>query len=186
MKFVQKDDGTWTVNIVNGDWERDDGFDTAMNVSLLTDARAPSNIVPIAKNRRGWIGDLFNTVADRVLGSLLWTLDQKRLRQTEVNQAVSYASQALNWFIADGLVKNIEVSGAIVPKRGIRLTILITAPTGEVITRYLDLWENTGRQTSVQSTRVEQNQIEFTRSFPQQMQNWYTVLTDSGIDDILL
>jgi phage gp46-like protein len=66
------------------------------------------------------------------------------LTQTNVNEAVDYARKALNWLVEDGICKNVTVSGEIIPRLGIRLTINIFAFSGRVETQYYNLWEATG------------------------------------------
>lgn len=144
VRLLQGDDGVFDVVIENGDLEAEDGFETAIYISLLIDARAPSSIVFKPENRRGWLGNVATPVTGRELGGLLWLIEQSRLNQGTLNEAVSYARQALNWFVEDGLAEKVEVSGEIVPRSGITLTIVITALNGKTETHYVDLWEVTG------------------------------------------
>jgi phage gp46-like protein len=131
----------------NGDFEQEDGFDTAILVSLLTDARAPADIVKQPENRRGWMGNIESPVENRELGGLLWLIDQRRLTQETLNDARDYATKALNWFVTDGLAKAVEVTGEIVPRSGIALTIIITTLDGRTQSHYVPLWEVTGNAT---------------------------------------
>jgi len=144
-KLTQDEFGAFDLTIVDGDFESVEGFDTALNLSLLTDARAPENRVAIPENRRGWLGDLNSPVVDRKLGSLNWLLNQRRLTQDTLNDAVSINRDALNWFVEDGIAKTIEVTGEIVPRQGIALTIIITTFDGRTETHYVPLWEVTGQ-----------------------------------------
>ena len=50
----------------------------------------------------------------------------------------------LNWFVEDGIANSVVVSGEIVPRSGIRLTVVFTAQSGKVSNHYFNLWENTG------------------------------------------
>ncbi len=144
VRLLQGSDRIWDIVIENGSIATEDGFDTAITMSLFTDARAPEAKVEIPEFRRGWLGNIESPVDGREIGSLLWLLEQKRLIQNTLNEAISYARSALNWFVEDGLAKRIEVSGVIVPLSGVALTIIITAPDGQTETHYRNLWEVTG------------------------------------------
>jgi phage gp46-like protein len=128
----------------NGDFERVSGFDTALWVSLFTDARASSSQVVLPEQRRGWVGDTVSPVIDRPLGGLLWLVDQRRLNQATLNEAIDYTNKALNWLLEDNLVSGIDVTGAIVPLSGITLTVTLTTLVGVIETHYYNLWELTG------------------------------------------
>lgn len=145
IKLTQDESGAYDLTIADGDFEGVDGFDTAINVSLFSDARAPQDRVSVPEKRRGWMGDLNSPVVGRLLGSLLWLLKQRRLTQDTLNDAVSFANDALNWFVQDGIAQNVTVTGAIVPRQGIALTIVITTLDGRTDTHYVPLWEVTGQ-----------------------------------------
>lgn len=144
LKFI-KDEITnlFDIGIENGDLQSVSNFDTAINGSLLIDARSSEKILTPEK-RNGWFGNLASPVEERQFGSLIWLLSQARLTQTSVNEAVDYARSALNWMIRDNICKNVIVSGEIIPRYGIRLTIEIVTFSGQVETQYFNLWENTG------------------------------------------
>lgn len=143
IKTVQTN-GIFDIPIENGDLAGVDGFDTAIWISLFTDARAPDTIVVTPENRRGWLGNVESPVEGRELGGLLWVAEQRRLNQDTVNEVVDYAGKSLEWFVEDGIATSIEVSGVIVPLSGILLTIVINVPQGETVTHYVKLWEVTG------------------------------------------
>lgn len=145
IKLTQDEFGAFDLTIEDGDFVGVEGFDTALNLSLLTDARAPQDKVPTPEKRRGWMGDLNSPVTGRLIGSLLWLLEQRRLVQGTLNDAVSFTRDALNWFVEDGIAKDVAVSGVIVPRQGIALTIVITTLDGRTETHYVPLWEVTGQ-----------------------------------------
>lgn len=141
---VTLNNGRFDISFENGDIVAEDGFDTAIYVSLFTDARAPENLVAIPEKRRGWIGNTASPVEGRDLGGLLWLVDQRRLTQKTLNATVDYARKALNWFVDDGLLSRIDVTGVIIPKEGVRLGVTMTALNGKTETRYFDIWKLTG------------------------------------------
>lgn len=144
IKLEQSIPGIFDVVIENGDLACTQGFETAIWVSLFTDARASASQVLNPKYRRGWPGNMVSPVENRQLGGLLWLVDQRRLNQATLNEAIDYANDSLSWFVEDGLVKKVEVDGSIVPPFGIQLEITITSYIGEIETHYVKLWEVTG------------------------------------------
>ncbi len=145
VKITQNSFGGYDLTIADGDFEGVEGFDTALNVSLLSDARAPEDKVEKPEKRRGWLGDLNSPVTDRFFGSLLWLLNQRRLIQNTLNDAVSFTRDALNWLVVDEIAKTVTVTGEIVPRLGIAVTIIITTFDGRTDTHYVPLWEVTGQ-----------------------------------------
>ena len=144
IKLVQDEFGQFDFEIESGDLAPETGFDTAIWVSLLTDARANESQVIKPEDRRGWIGNVKSSVKNRDLGSLIWLTDQKRLNQDTLNETVDYVRKALNWFVEDGLATKINVSGEIIPKTGIQIESIITALNGVTQTYYIPMWELTG------------------------------------------
>lgn len=144
IKMTIDEHGAFDLTIADGDFEGVEGFDTAIQWSLYSDRRAPEDKVSRAEARRGWLGDLTSPVVGREIGSWLWLLNQRRLDQDTLNDAVSYARDAMAWFVEDGLAKDIAVSGVIIPRQGIQLTIVITTLDGRTDTHYVPLWEVTG------------------------------------------
>tara|TARA_R110000851_G_scaffold87972_2_gene191778 strand:- start:1054 stop:1503 length:450 start_codon:yes stop_codon:yes gene_type:complete len=133
----------YDIFIKNGDIASIDNFKTAIEVSLFSDARADSSQVALPEKRRGWIGDVASPIENQKFGSLLWLTEQERLTQSVLNRVVEFARQALQWLIDQGQAKTVEVSGAIIPKEGIALNIVITSFSGKIENHYVKLWENT-------------------------------------------
>jgi phage gp46-like protein len=142
LRLVQNESGTYDLNIKDGDFEHVNSLDTALEISLLTNSRANSIKTPELRN--GWLGDTVSRVENRSIGSLLWLVNQERLSQEALNKAVDYTRKALAWIIEDNLAANISVSGEIIPKRGIKIKVVITTIDGIIETRYYKLWELTG------------------------------------------
>lgn len=134
--------GLYDIQVENNDFASAQGFETAIPVSLFTDARASSVQVPQAQNRRGWVGNILYATLDRQLGGLLWTLSQARLTQNTINLAKSYAEGSLQWLLEDGLARSIQIS---VIKASIReIKILIDIFTiDNTVQRYIILWRST-------------------------------------------
>lgn len=141
--FLDKAD-SFAMVVENGDFKAQPGMDTAIWVSVYTDARASDSQVLRPELQRGWMGNLVSDVPDRQLGGLLWLLEQRRLTQDNANSAAAYVRACLNWMIEDVLLKKIDVTGEIVPLQGIAVTVILTSPKGDSRSHYIPLWEITG------------------------------------------
>lgn len=118
------------------------GFETAIPVSLFTDARAPAALVAEPQNRRGWIGNLMTAQTMRQLGSILWVLDQARITQETMNIARLAAQDAFSWMTEDGVALSVLVDVTRASKGGFTIAIQIT-DTSNVVSRYQTLWRAT-------------------------------------------
>lgn len=141
---IQDSEGDFDIQVEDGDLVGVDGLDTAIYLSLCTDARADESQVRLPEKRRGWVGDTVSPVENRPLGGLGWLVEQRRLTQSTVNTAVDLYQKSLQWMIEDGLAKDITVTGEIVPIYGIALSIIIITLDGRTSTHYVPLWEVTG------------------------------------------
>lgn len=119
-----------------------EGFETAIPVSLFTDARAPAALVAEPQNRRGWIGNLMTSVSMRQLGSILWVLDQSRITQETLNIARLAAQEAFQWMIDDGEALGVFINVEQSARSGFIITIQIT-DTSNIVSRYQTLWRAT-------------------------------------------
>ena len=138
------ENGSFDMFVENGDFANEPGFDTAIWVSLFTDARADSAQVVIPENRRGWLGNTVSEVSDRHLGGYLWLTEQRRLNQDTLNEVIDYIRKSLNWLIEDGAAIKIDVLGDIVPRQGIEAQVKITALDGVTSDHFIQLWKVTG------------------------------------------
>lgn len=106
--------GTFDTSIVSGLLERDEGLLTAVAVSLFTDARAtPEDLeaagIPNSDPRGHW-GDTFRPRP--IAGSKLWLLDRALRNDETLLRAETYASDALQWMIADGIASEVGTSAS--------------------------------------------------------------------------
>ena len=123
-----------------------DGFETAILVSIFTDARASASEVPDPFKRRGWLGNLLTFEEGIELGSKLWLLDQSRITATEINQARAFTVEALRRFTADRLITGLEVDVSQLSARAIRIRITFFNEDNE-IERVSVLWRRTSRSS---------------------------------------
>ena len=126
----------------NGDIASGDQFDTAIVVSLFSDARADESQVAIPELRRGWIGNE-ETPGDQ-LGGYLWLFEQSRLTGSLLSDIEDAARGSLRWKVEDGYAESVSAKASREDERRLRLEIQIAAPTGEVETKLFYLWRQTG------------------------------------------
>lgn len=125
------------------DLDSDEGMDTAIVISLFSDARAnDDDQLPAGQtDRRGWWGDAFGPVAGDRLGSRLWLLRRSKQLQSSLNEAREYAEEALAWMVEDGVAERVEVVAYIPRFEVLGLAIAIYKPDGSVFRRrYESLW----------------------------------------------
>lgn len=135
-------DGLYDFVVEGNEFASAGGFETAIPVSLFTDARAPAALVAEPQNRRGWIGNLMTASTMRQLGSILWALDQARITQETLNLARLEAQSAFQWMLDDGVALGVLVDLSRSSSGSITITIQIT-DTSNVVSRYQTLWRAT-------------------------------------------
>jgi len=144
VKLITDSSGAYDVDIgQNGDLVISDDMSTALTVSLFSDARTTAEQISQPEKRRGWLGDNASPVQDRLYGSTLWLLEQKRLLQSTLNDAVNSVNLALNWMIEDGILQDVSVTGSISGTSGIVLEITLTTLSGQTDTIFVPLWRQT-------------------------------------------
>lgn len=141
---LETQENYFDIAIEDGDFANCAGFDTAIWTSLFTDARADSSQILKPEDRRGWLGNTISEFGDTQLGGLLWLADQRRLTQDTLNEVVDYIRKSLNWFVSYEIALKVEVSGAIIPKSGIEVSIKITSLDGVTTDYLIELWRYTG------------------------------------------
>ncbi|MFC3816579.1 phage GP46 family protein [Lysobacter sp. GCM10012299] len=116
------------------------GFETAIPVSLFTDARAAASQVADPRSRRGWIGNVLQE-GFRQLGSTAWVYEQSRMDQRTVNGLREAVYGALAWMVEDRAVQSIDVK--VVPtQHHVTIEIAMHNQDGSV-TGFNALWRST-------------------------------------------
>ena len=115
----------------------DDGLETAVVLSLFTDARALDGdpLPDPAMGRRGWWGDAYPpadaagapATGDRH-GSRLWTLWREKQTEETRRRAETYAAEALAWMVADGIAARVDVAASWAGPGILALAVTITRP----------------------------------------------------------
>ena len=144
--FSQSPDGLYdlTIDPTTGDRAGTEGLQTAILLSTFCERRAEAAEVSQPELRRGWVGNLVGEHASAGFeyGSKLWLLEQSRLSQQTVNRAIDYLKSAYQWFIDDGMVQHIGVTGE---KTGTTIAARITfvSPENVIETKLFDLVNKT-------------------------------------------
>lgn len=159
LKLTKDSEGTYDIGFQsNGDFELENGFDTALLMSLFQNKRLDESEQAIPQYRGGWWGNLLNDVTGYEIGSKLWALDGRRTQDT-LNKAIDYIRDSLQWLLDDGYLQDIQVSGAFTSEEISELSFsestITFADNGMVFLiklirfnnksekQFFDLWENT-------------------------------------------
>ncbi len=139
--------GSADLSVEAGVLATDAGLRTAVVVSLFTDRLARADdVLPVEDgDRRGWWGDVEPRVAGDRIGSRLWLLAREKATPQALNRAREYAAEALNWLIADGVARTVEVEAEAqgsVLGLGLVLRVVIIR-TGGAAGRYALTWSAT-------------------------------------------
>ena len=123
--------------------EQDEGLDTAVVLSLFTDARArDDDALPHGQlDRRGWWADAYPPTSGDRIGSRLWLLRASKQLQASLTTARQYAEEALAWMVTDGVAKRVEVETFIPRDEVMGMLVRIHKPDGSVPSfRFELLW----------------------------------------------
>lgn len=103
-------EATGDFELDNGDLLREEGLETAVRISLFTDARADEfDDLDDPNDKRGWWGDQLSEYEEDKIGSKLWLLKRSKTTQDVVSKAKIYALEALEWMVEDEVASNIDV-----------------------------------------------------------------------------
>lgn len=121
----------------------DDGLETAVILSLFTDARAfADDVLPLGQtDRRGWWADSLAPKAGDRFGSRLWLLRASKQLQESLNEAKQYSEEALAWLVEDGVARQVEVETFILRDEIMGMIVRIYRPDGSTTPiRFETLW----------------------------------------------
>ena len=142
MKYKFKDG---VANILLGDRDviQDEGFETAITISLFSDCRAlDDDILPDnSGDKRGWFAD--GLLGDNdFIGSRRWLLRRSKLTEENMRKLEEYDTEALKWMLDDGVASNINIVVVKVDIVTILEMITIDRPEGSPQTfKYFFNWE---------------------------------------------
>jgi phage gp46-like protein len=140
------DGGLYDIEIDEfGDIKTADAFDTAIVISLLTDARAAASEVSVADLRRGWIGNEHTPGFE--IGGKLWIYEQSRLTKSVMIAIQGEARRSLEWMVDQDLlvaIRGIGLGFTSDATQGMVLELRLERSNNQVEHRYFNLWNQTG------------------------------------------
>jgi phage gp46-like protein len=140
--------GSGDIVMSGGDLLTGHALETAVIISLFTDARAdPGDIVLDTDDRRGWWADTYAALEDPTLptiggdriGSKLWQAFARIRNQDTLNWAANEAQRALAWMVTDGVAQSVTATAYFTSQGGIGVRPVITRPDGSTY-RYDYAW----------------------------------------------
>lgn len=125
------------IAIGGDDLVSEEGLRSAVMISLFTDARArDDDEIPDGSNdKRGHWGDAYE---DDSMGSRLWLLERAKETQDTLRRGKEYASEAVRWFIEDGIAKSTNAETYWLRSSVMAIVIIITMLDGST---FEDLFE---------------------------------------------
>jgi phage gp46-like protein len=133
--------GMLDISFANGDIVYAPDIQTAVILSLFTDARAPNSFIPPdrSQDRRGSWQDYYDVTPT---GSLLWTLRRAIITDdtTLLNLAKTYALQSLQWLKTAGVVDTINVSTSWLNREALAISVTVTEPNSAQTNNYVWAW----------------------------------------------
>lgn len=105
------------LGFAGGDLAADHDIKTAVLVSLFTDRRAEDDdeLPDPSSSKRGWWGDALGAVGSgRRIGSRLWLLSREKQLNEALIRAREYATESLQWLVADGVAQRVAVNAFVV------------------------------------------------------------------------
>lgn len=139
------ENGLIDMGFVVGDIAGDGGLETAVLISLFSDARATEDLIPAIDrdgDLRGYWGDVHGVAPGDATGSLLWTIRRAKQLTRTLAQAKEYAEKSLQWMVDDAVAASVTVT-ATYPRLGwMMLEVFIYRPqsSNPVVFRYNYQW----------------------------------------------
>jgi phage gp46-like protein len=123
IKLNQNSFYDFDISILNtGDFETDDGLETAIIISGFTDAKVTQTEYP-SESQRGWWADEF---VNDGLGSKLWLCDRSKISNELFSNLKKYWMDCLQWMVDSSSVKTIDVEVVQSEKYTVNINIEIT------------------------------------------------------------
>lgn len=114
------------------DLKSDDGLETAVIISLFTDAR-----------HEGERGFWASSVIGEEWGSKLWTLAREKSTPDIPSRAKEYCREALKWMIEDNIASSVEIEAEYLSREMLGIKISIKRPNDKTENFAFNLlWES--------------------------------------------
>lgn len=123
--------GSADLAVANNDLESDDTFETAVLLSLFTNARAkPGDVLPaeLGTRRGGWWANELSPIDGDNFGSRLWLLARSKQNGELLTRAQEYASEALDWMLEDAVASKVTVVTSFTTQGWLLLVVTIERP----------------------------------------------------------
>lgn len=104
ISLIPDEAGDGDIVFLPGDVSCDAGLNTAIYMSLFTDAPVEDDGYEV----RGWWGDALDEYG--VLGSKLWTLTREKMTSSISTLARDYCLEALQWVVTEGVGDTVDVN----------------------------------------------------------------------------
>jgi len=134
---LNADAGYYDISFTDGDLTKLQGFDTAIYISIFTDARASETQIEQPERRRGWIGNLGNAIE---IGSLNWLYEQARLINATANGLADTTRTCLKWLVDFEYATSVTVTPVRSGANTLDADIRIAHPDGSVESKRVSLW----------------------------------------------
>lgn len=120
----------------------DDGLESAVIISLFSDARArdDDDMAGASKDRRGWWGDTYADNPGTQIGSRLWLRRRNSVNNRLLADVQADAQDALQWLVDDGVASAVNVATERFGVNGVRLSVEIVRPSA-ISPRWFRTWE---------------------------------------------
>jgi phage gp46-like protein len=138
---TMEDAGPAEVRITDADLHRDPGLETAVLISLFSDARArEQDALPQGHtNRSGWFGSMIVGVE---IGSRLWLLCRSVIDGVTLSHIEQYCKDALQWMIDDGMASEVTAVASRASLNQINFSVKITRPKSDVNFKFFVNWQH--------------------------------------------
>lgn len=121
--------GITEVEVTDTDLEKDAGFETAMLISLFSDARLTLDEINQAhlndNDLRGYWAD---ALSGENTGSKLRLLSRSKVTPKLLDQIISYAKEAWQWMIDEGAVKEFKINAQREEDNSITISVQVYRP----------------------------------------------------------
>lgn len=117
----------------------DDGLESAVHISLLTNRRADEgDPLPAGADPQGWCLDYMDDKG-RKIGSKLWLLTGQALSPPKIQLAGQYAKESLAWMVEDGVADQIKATPQRIAHGIVGISVEIHKP-GDPADRWRSFW----------------------------------------------
>ncbi len=126
-----KSTGEFDLSILNWDFETDDGLESAILISLFSEARVGVDELREGETElKGFWADQIVPSEERSTGSKLWLLDRGKATDEALEQARDYCIEALQWLVDDGIASSVDAEATYLARRRdtMQIEIQITRP----------------------------------------------------------